>query len=61
VSVNNEQERPMLDAAFHVGIAVTYGGAAREAFRLGHARLGWYYLAMAGLAAGLAACHALAL
>ncbi len=51
----------MLDAAFHVGIAVTYGGAAREAFRLGHARLGWYYLAMAGLAAGLAACHALAL
>jgi len=50
----------MLDATFHVGIAFTYGGASWEAFRMGHARLGWYYLTMAGLASGLAACHALA-
>jgi hypothetical protein len=51
----------MLDAMFHTGIACTYGGAAREAFRLGHTRLGWCYLAMAGLASGLATCHALAI
>jgi hypothetical protein len=51
----------MLDATFHAGIAVTYGGAAREAFRMGHTTLGWYYLAMAVLACGLATCHALAL
>jgi hypothetical protein len=51
----------MLDAAFHAGIACTYGGAAREAFKMGHTRLGWCYLTMAGLASGLALCHGLSL
>jgi hypothetical protein len=51
----------MISALFHAGIACTYGYAAREAFRLGHARLGWCYFVMAGLALGLVASQALTL
>jgi hypothetical protein len=50
----------MLDATFHAGLACTYGGAAREAYRLGHGRLAVCYVVMAAIAAGLAICHAMA-
>jgi hypothetical protein len=51
--------KPMLYATFYAGMTCTYAGAAREAFHLGHAKLALYYLVMAGIAAALAACHAL--
>ena len=47
----------MIEAAFHFGIACTYGSAAYEAVRIGHVRLACCYVVMAALAAGLAVCQ----
>lgn len=50
----------MLEAVLYAGIACSYGSASWEAFRIGHARLGWCYGTMAALTIGLALCHMLA-
>jgi hypothetical protein len=49
----------MTDPLLYGLLACTYGAAAHEARRSGHARLACCYLVGAGLALALAACHAL--
>jgi hypothetical protein len=49
----------MTDPLLYGLLACTYGAAAHEARRIGHARLACCYLVGAGLALALAACHAL--
>lgn len=44
--------KPMLYAAFYAGMTFSYAGAAREAFRMGHAQLALWYLTMAVIAGG---------